>query len=129
MNGRTDVHFDVRGHLPKVYALEQFLHAERHEVLILLPVGHGDLSANRQVSLLRGVFDPLIHFAAIGGCFLRPPQRGQQGDYKPNCYYTSQSFHTTALVLWPRFCPRMGGNETVLLGPDGKSALPASVTG
>ena len=43
--GRLDL--GVRRHLPVILALEQLLHAQRHELLVLLPVRHRDLGADR----------------------------------------------------------------------------------
>ena len=62
---RPHVHLDVRRHLPVISTLEQLLHAQRHELLVLLPVGHRDLRASRLGALTRGIFNPLIHLAAI----------------------------------------------------------------
>jgi hypothetical protein len=49
--GRSNIHLDIRRHLPEIFAFEEHSHAVGHELLVPLPVMHGDFGADRDRAL------------------------------------------------------------------------------
>jgi hypothetical protein len=99
--GRAHLHSDTGRHLPEILAFEQFDHAQRQNLLVLLPVLHRDLSADGNVGLMFAVLYPLPHFAVVG-TRLRSSECRQYRDQHERCEYTHETLHGWSPVVAPR---------------------------
>src|SRR5215472_6048987 len=95
---RADLHLDIRGHFPIVLSLEKHDHAERHELLVLLPVRHRNFSADWQLTLMLGRLQPSIEITTTGSCLGECERR--QCKERQNCSDANQHLHTIRAPCW-----------------------------
>jgi hypothetical protein len=62
IDGGANVNLDVAWHPPKILTFKQSDYSHRHDLLVLLPVLHSDLSARRYAALVLGRHHPCLRY-------------------------------------------------------------------